>query len=73
MELMPNEPDRSRHYVGLTEAANRLGVSTETIRRFIRAGRLTRYQLGDRIVRIDVAELDALTRPAPMNGGHDAA
>lgn len=49
---------------GWGPAAAYVGVSIMTLRRLVKAGRLTQYRLGDRLVRFDVAELDALVQPA---------
>ncbi|HEX5494447.1 MAG TPA: excisionase family DNA-binding protein, partial [Mycobacteriales bacterium] len=40
--------DRGRHYESLTEAADRIGVSTRTVRRWIAAGQLPAYRMGPR-------------------------
>ena len=50
--------------VTITEAAQRLGVHEATINRYLNDGRLSRYRLGPRLVRISVAELDALVAKA---------
>lgn len=46
-------------------AAEDADVSTRTLRRWIAEGRLTGYRVGPRLVKIDLAELDALARPIP--------
>ena len=46
--------------ISLGEAAERLDVSTRTLRRYIAAGRLTGYRVGPRLIKIDPAELDQL-------------
>lgn len=56
-------------FVGLTEAATRAGVSPRTIRRYIAAGHLPAYRLGPRLIRVAVADLDALVRPVAIAGG----
>lgn len=56
---------RRRHPISIAEAADYLGVSTKTIRRYIAAGRLTGYRTGPRLLRVDKTELDALLRPIP--------
>ncbi len=43
--------------VSITTAAKELGVSTEHIRRAIRAGRWPYYRLGPKAVRIDLDEI----------------
>jgi len=49
----------------LAAAARRLDVSTRTIRRRIADGSLTGYRFGSRLIRVDVAEVDALLSPIP--------
>lgn len=46
----------------VSQAAKELGVSTEHVRRQIRAGRWPYYQLGKKGTRIDVQEIKALGR-----------
>lgn len=58
----------TRHYVSISEAAERVGVSTKTVRRWIATGALTGYRIGPRVVRIDAAELDAALRRIPTAG-----
>lgn len=50
-------------YISYREASERLGVSGQTLRNYVNAGRLTGYRLGARLVRLDLAEVDALLRP----------
>lgn len=59
-----------RRWVSQTEAAEYLGITDRTLRRMIAAGRLPAYRLGPRLLRIDVADLDALMRPVPVGGVH---
>jgi excisionase family DNA binding protein len=52
---------RSRQQlISLAEAADRIDVSTRTLRRYIAAGRLTGYRVGPRLIKIDPNELDQL-------------
>lgn len=46
-------------------AADRLGVSQDTVRRMIDRGELTGYRLGKRLIRIDLDELEASIKPIP--------
>ena len=64
-----------RQPVSIAEAAEYLGVSTKTIRRYIAAGRLTGYRTGPRLLRVDHNELDGLMRrvPAAIPGGGGVA
>lgn len=43
------------------DAAVHAGVHRNTISRWIAEGRLTKYTIRDRFVRVDVSELDRLT------------
>ncbi len=58
-----------RHLVSIAEAAQQIGVNPRTIRRRISDGTLTGYRMGPRLIRVDLAELDALLRPIPTAGG----
>ena len=46
-------------------AAVRVGWSDRTIRRYIQLGKLRAYRVGDRTIRVDQADVDALVRPIP--------
>jgi excisionase family DNA binding protein len=46
-------------------AAERLGVTTKTIRRCIARGELKAYRLGSKMIRIDMNDVDAMLRPIP--------
>lgn len=59
----------SQRFVSLEEAAEYLGLSPRTIRRFIAAGRLTAYRAGPRLLRIELAELDNMLEPITTVGG----
>lgn len=50
------------HYETIAEAAERLGVSTKTVRRYIADGRITGYRFGPRFIRLNPAEVDAALR-----------
>lgn len=58
-----------RRLESITSAAEYVGTSPRTIRRYVAAGRLTGYRLGPRLVRVDLNELDAMLRPIPAGGG----
>ncbi len=62
-----------RRLESVPHAADYLGVSTKTIRRYIAAGRLVGYRAGPRLIRVDRAELDAMLRVIPTAGGHNDA
>lgn len=55
-------------YVSLPRAALILDLSERAVRRYIAAGKLPAYKLGNRHVRIKLADLDALMRPIPAGG-----
>lgn len=57
-----------RHYESLTQAAERTGLSTRTLRRRIAAGQLTAYRAGPRIIRLDPVDVDRLLVPVPHAG-----
>ena len=52
-----------RRYVKPAEAAEYLGVTPRTIRQMIADGRLTGYRSGQRLVRVDLNEIDAAMTP----------
>ncbi|MAS06189.1 MAG: DNA-binding protein [Ahrensia sp.] len=52
-----------RRYSKLSEAAEYLGVTTRTVRAMIADGRLTGYKSGNRLVRVDLNEVDAAMQP----------
>lgn len=58
-----------RQLVSIIVAADHLGVSDKTIRRYISQGRLTGYRCGKRLIRVDLAELDQSLQPIPTAGG----
>lgn len=58
-------PPQRRTLLSLDDAATYLGVTTRTLRRYIAAGRLNGYRVGPRLLRVDLAELDALLRRIP--------
>jgi excisionase family DNA binding protein len=57
----------------IQQAARRNSISTDTVRRLIARGELKAYRLGNRIVRVDLAEVDALFRPIPTTKGRTAS
>ena len=69
---MKKSPDRvtaeAQRFVSQEDAAARWGVSVDTIRRLIAAGKITGYRLNGRIIRVDVAEVDAAFKPIPTSG-----
>ena len=63
--VIPTKSRPTRRLDSIHNAAEYLGVSTKTIRRFIASGELTGYRAGKRIIRVDLDELDAMLRPIP--------
>lgn len=70
---MPAKSAPRRTLVSLADAADRLGCSPRTIRRWIAEGRLTAYRLGSRAIRIDLEQIDALLTPIPTAGDRKPA
>ena len=58
-------PRQRRRFASIAEAADLVGASTKTIRRRIADGSLTGYRMGPRLIRVDLAELDAILSPIP--------
>lgn len=52
-----------RRYVTVTDAAEYLGVHARTIRQMIADGRLTGYRSGQRLIRVDLVQIDAAMKP----------
>jgi excisionase family DNA binding protein len=59
---MPNQASR-RRYVTIAEAASYLGVTKRTIHAMICDGRLTAYRNGNRLIRLDLNEIDSAMQP----------
>jgi excisionase family DNA binding protein len=57
-----------RRWASLDAAAEYIGVSPKTLRRRIADGEITGYRIGARLIRVDLAELDALASPIPTRG-----
>ena len=61
-----------RRLESISNAADYLSVSTKTIRRYIASGRVTAYQTGPKLIRVDRSELERLLQPIPTGGDqHD--
>jgi excisionase family DNA binding protein len=56
----------------LADSAAYADVSTRTIRRWISAGHLPGYRIGPRLIKVDLAELDAMLRAIPNAGTRSA-
>ena len=69
---MKKGPERvtgeAQRFVSQEDAAARWGVHVDTIRRLVAAGKVTGYRLNNRIIRVDVAEVDAAFKPIPTSG-----
>jgi len=61
-------PFARRRLGSIADAAELAGVNPKTIRRRIADGTLNGYRVGPRLIRVDLAELDALLRPIPTAG-----
>jgi excisionase family DNA binding protein len=59
--------DQAPRRVGISDAAQHAGVCPKTIRRWIAAGDLPAYRVGPRLIKIDLADLDAMFQP--IGGG----
>lgn len=62
-----------RRFVSLRAASDYVDVTERTIRNYIAQGRLTGYRLGNRSIRVNLDELEALLTPIPTAAGGDAA
>lgn len=52
-----------RQYATQSEAARYVGVTPRTIRQWIAEGRITGYRINERVIRVDLNEIDAAMRP----------
>jgi len=57
----------ARRLVSLVEAAEILGVSTKSVRRYIAAGDLDAVRIGRRTIRIKTESLDRMIDAHPIN------
>ncbi|GMM94627.1 MULTISPECIES: helix-turn-helix domain-containing protein [unclassified Microbacterium] len=53
----------------IPEAADRLQVSTRTIRRMITRGEIPARRIGARMIRVDLTALDSIGAPLQYTGG----
>lgn len=56
-------------WISLADAATQLGVSVDTLKRRIAAGRLPAYRNGQRIIRLRVSDVQQFLRRVPTTGG----
>jgi excisionase family DNA binding protein len=68
-EVTVDKTPRRRNLVAVEAAAEYLGVAPLTVRRRIASGQLRAYRLGPRIIRVDLADVDAMLEPIPTVGG----
>lgn len=68
MEPRAKHHRATRDLVSIPAAAEQLGCSDRTIRRYIAAGTLTGYRIGQRMIRVDSNEVDQLLRQIPAAG-----
>jgi excisionase family DNA binding protein len=57
-----------RRLASIAEAATYAACNPRTIRRMIARGELTGYRMGPRLVRVDLAEVDAALKVIPTGG-----
>lgn len=60
----------ARKLIPVETAAARVSLDARTIRRYIALGKLRAYRVGDRLIRVDQADVDALVQPVPTGNGH---
>lgn len=65
---MARQATPPRRRVKLVTAAEMYGVSVKTLRRRIADGSLTGHRFGNRLILVDLDELEALLRPIAAAG-----
>ncbi|WP_448072342.1 helix-turn-helix domain-containing protein [Georgenia yuyongxinii] len=55
--------------MNLQDAADYLGVTERSVRNWISAGKVPAYRIGKKVIRLKVADVDALLQPIPTVGG----
>lgn len=53
----------TRKLIPMAEAADYLCISDRTIRRYISAGILKAYRVGPRLIKVDLADIEAILNP----------
>lgn len=66
---MSSKAAPTRSFTTIEAEAERLAVNPRTLRRMIARGELTAYRFGDRMIRLDSHEVDAMLRPIPTGVG----
>jgi excisionase family DNA binding protein len=64
---------KPRRFVSVGTAADYCDVTPKTVRRWITEGRLPAYRVGNRLIKVDLADLDALARRIPIRVGDSGA
>lgn len=64
-------PASATRYVSLEAVAEQLDVTVNTVRNWIKSGRLTGYRVGPRVVRVDAAQIEQLIQPMPASESCD--
>jgi excisionase family DNA binding protein len=57
----------TRRLASISVAADEADVCTRTVRRWIATGRLKAYQVGPKLIKVDLNDLDAMLQP--IGGG----
>ena len=58
----------ARRLVSINQAAEYANVHPITVRRWVSASRLPAFRIGPRLLKIDMADLEAMLRPVPTGG-----
>jgi excisionase family DNA binding protein len=53
-------PSQSSDLISTVQAAQRLGVSPNTIRKYVANGQLTAIRVGPKLLKFDAAEVDSI-------------
>ena len=56
--------------LSLSEAAEKLAVSTQTVRRYIAAGHLEAVRLGRRTIRVKAESIESFANGTPVGNWH---
>jgi excisionase family DNA binding protein len=62
---MPRSVTPHRQLITVDAAASYLGIGVRSVRRYIAEQKLPAYRVGDKLIRVDQADVDALIRPFP--------
>lgn len=62
-EKTQNRAERRRKYASQAQAAEYVGVTARTIRQWIAEGRITGYRINERLIRVDLNEIDTAMTP----------